>query len=270
MVIWGWGWNKTLNILTINPLHLRVKRDSSPNAHQRALGDFFGIIFLGLTCLAPASVWSHGNQSLDVDIFSEANQSAAGQSEVGQSAADQSEVDQSGVSQSKSIEAFPLKVGGDFELIDHHGELVTKETYKGKHMLVFFGYINCKNMCSISLARIGKALALLGDSVNKLNPVVITVDPDRDTPEAMKLALNKFHPNFIGLTGKPDKLQAVYQNYKQQPTWLGNDGDNDSIISHSSYIYLMDTNGDFATLFPPALNPERMADIIRKYIDGAA
>lgn len=201
---------------------------------------FFGVIFGGAAFLAPALVWSYNDQSLDPGISIE-------------------------VGQSESVGTFPLKVGGGFELIDHHGKLVTNETYKGRHMLVFFGYVNCKNMCSISLARIGKALELLGDSVNKLTPLVITVDPDRDTPEVMKSALNKFHPNFIGLTGKPDKLQTAYQNYKQQPTSIGNDWNNDPIISHSSYIYLMDKSGEFATLFPPALSPERMAYIIRKY-----
>ena len=211
----------------------------------RCLVPFLRAIFWGAAFLAPALVWSHDNHSVDDQSLDPGISVEIGQSE--------------------SVGAFPLKVGGDFELIDHHGKLVTNETYKGRHMLVFFGYVNCKNMCSISLARIGKALELLGDSVNKLTPLVITVDPDRDTPEVMKLALNKFHPNFIGLTGKPDKLQAVYKNYKQKPTEIGNDGNNDPIISHSSYIYLMDKNGEFATLFPPALNPGRMADIMRKY-----
>ncbi|WP_424946056.1 SCO family protein [Candidatus Spongiihabitans sp.] len=221
MVIWGWGWIKTLNILAISRVMAVV------------------------TAAVLVAAWSHDDRGVDDGIV-------VNQSELPGNA------------------DFPLKVGGDFELIDHHGKWVTNETYKGRHMLVFFGYVNCKNMCSISLSRIGKALELLGDSVNKLTPLVITVDPERDTPAAMKSALTKFHPNFIGLTGKPQQLQAAYQNYKQRPRLVGNDPNNDPIISHSSYIYLMDRNGEFATLFPPALNPERMADIIRKHIDGAA
>lgn len=195
---------------------------------------------------------AHGGVGRDVSIAVE----SAGQ--VGQ------------VNQADAIANFPLQVGGDFELIDHHGKWVTNDTYKGRYMLVFFGYVNCKNMCSISLARIGKALELLGEGVDKLTPLVITVDPERDTPAAMKVALPKFNPNFVGLTGTTEQLQVVYQNYKQQPNEVGKDANNESVISHSSYIYLMDKNGVFATLFPPALNPERMADIIRKHIYGAA
>ncbi len=171
----------------------------------------------------------------------------------------------------QSVTTFPLKViGGDFELIDHDGKQVTNKSYQGRHLLVFFGYIGCKSMCSISLARIGKVLTLLGGSVNKLAPLVITVDPKRDTPEVMKAALHKFHPQLIGLTGTADKLQAAYQSYKQKPTLLGNDDNDDAIISHSSYIYLIDNNGEFVTLMPPILTPESMTKIIHKYIDDAS
>lgn len=190
--------------------------------------------------------WSHNNQNLDSGTAITVNRS-------------------------DSLTTFPLKIGdAHFKLIDHHGKQVTNESYKGRHLLVFFGYIGCKSMCSISLARIGKALTLLGDSVNKLAPLVITVDPEHDTPEVMKAALHKFHPQLIGLTGKPDMLKVVYQNYKQNPIALANDENNNPIISHTSYIYLIDKNGQFATLFPPILNPQSMAKIIRKYIDDAS
>lgn len=236
---------------------------TSNRRNKRATGNFFGVllrafsfrVFLfqfflaGAGGLAPTVAWSHNDEhGNNASISVEASQPES----------------------ANSIETFPLQVGGDFELTDHHGQLVTNETYKGQHMLVFFGYVNCENMCSITLDSIGQALTLLGDSVNKLTPLIITVDPERDTPEVMKSALSKFHPNFIGLTGSPDKLQTAYQNYKQKPAVVGHDANNQPVISHSSYIYIMDKKGDFATLFPPILDPESMANIIRKHIDGAA
>ena len=162
---------------------------------------------------------------------------------------------------------LPINVGGEFELIDHNGNQVTNQSYSGKHMLVFFGYASCKNMCSLTLSRVGKALELLGEGAEKLSPIVITVDPDRDTPAVMKSELANYHPGLIGHTGDTQQLEKAYSNFNQNPKSAGKDWDNDPIISHSSYIYLMDQQGNFATLFPPILNPQSMADIIGKYVN---
>ena len=165
---------------------------------------------------------------------------------------------------------LPLEFGGGFELVNHHGETVTDRSYSGKHMLVFFGYASCKNMCSITLTRIGKALELLGEDITRLSPVVITVDPERDTPEAMREDLSKYHPGLIGHTGNPDQLKTAYDAYGQQPRSAGSDWNNEPIISHSSYIFLMDADGEFVTLFPPILNPQSMADIISKHLGSTS
>jgi protein SCO1/2 len=165
---------------------------------------------------------------------------------------------------------IPINVGGYFELVNHHGELVTNLSYTGKHMLVFFGYTNCRNMCSLTLARIGKAMEILGDTIEKLHPVIITVDPERDTPETMKTELSKYHSSLIGHTGNPEQLLEVYGNYNQNPESAGVDWNNEPIVLHTSYIFLMDEHGKFVTLFPPILNPQSMADIIGKYVNGAS
>ncbi len=165
---------------------------------------------------------------------------------------------------------LPLDIRGEFELIDHDGYPVSNQSYSGKYMLVFFGYTNCQNMCSISLSRIGKALEFLGDSVHDLAPLIITVDPERDTPEVMKTELPKYHPSLIGLTGNAGQLETVYTNFSQSPKNAGMDWNDRPIISHSSYIYLFNGQGELETLFPPILNPQSMADIIRKYIHQVA
>ena len=165
---------------------------------------------------------------------------------------------------------LPIDVGGEFELVDHNGAPVNNHSYAGKHMLVFFGYTQCKNMCSLTLTRVGKAMEILGDKVDRLYPVVITVDPDRDTPEVLKSELFKYHPSLIGHTGSQEQLQRAYDNFNQEPESAGTDWNDDPIVSHSSYIFLMDQNGEFVTLFPPILNPQSMADIISKYVDGTS
>lgn len=167
-----------------------------------------------------------------------------------------------------SNSTLPVNVGGDFTLVNHFGELVSRETYADKYSLVFFGYTHCKNMCSLTLTRIGRAMELLGSDVDKVYPLVITVDPERDTPASLKEELPQYHPSLIGHTGGPGQLKQMYDNYNQNPTANGVDWDDDPIIFHQSYIFLMDPEGKLATFFPPILNPESMADIISKYINS--
>ena len=171
--------------------------------------------------------------------------------------------------QSEITATLPLDFGGEFELIDHYGKTVTNKTYLGKYMLVFFGYANCRNMCSMTLSRIGKTLELLGEDVKQLNSVIVTVDPIRDTPLTMKTDLAKYHPNLIGHTGNSQQLNTIYNAYHQKVKSAGNDWNNDPIISHSSYLFLMDIEGNFSTLLPPILNPQSMADIIGKHLKNA-
>ena len=139
--------------------------------------------------------------------------------------------------QDETTAPLPIDITAEFTLTDHHGNAVNHGDYSGKHMLVFFGYASCKNMCSISLTRISDALTILGDSVDKLSPIIITVDPERDTPEVLQTELPKYHSSLIGLTGNSEQLENAYQNFNQKPVNAGNDWNNDPIISHSSYIY---------------------------------
>lgn len=180
-----------------------------------------------------------------------------------------------GVTVAKSVDTpraadFPMQFGGAFELRNHHGERVTNETYLGQYLLVYFGYVQCKNMCPLTLKQMAAALNLLDGLAQDLTALVITVDPKRDTPAVMKQTLAQLHPRLMGLTGRTEQLQTVYRHYHQNPTVVG-DGASDheateAIVSHESYIYLMDPQGTFTTLMPPILSPESMAGIIRKYM----
>lgn len=163
-------------------------------------------------------------------------------------------------------------LGGPFALTDHHGTEVTDQTYAGGHMLVFFGYTNCQVMCSISLKRIGDALALLQDdpdvALDALNPLVITVDPANDTPAALKEGLAHYHPALTGLTGTLEQLTPVYEAYGQKPDVLEVQLGGTSVVQHSSYFFLMGPDGKLQTLFPPVLNAASMAAVLKKYLLG--
>lgn len=172
------------------------------------------------------------------------------------------------VSDSAADDAFPFEVGGPFSLTDHRGSRVTDKDFHGKHMLVLFGYVNCKIMCSTTLNRMSAALDALGDRVDEVAPLIITVDPSRDTPESMKEGLSKYHRALMGLTGTEAELQQAYDAYNIMPEVVGEDWEKKPIISHSSYLYLMGPDGQFQTLLPPIVEPSIMAQIMLKYIDA--
>lgn len=161
-------------------------------------------------------------------------------------------------------------LGGPFALTDHFGNAVTDKTFAGDHMLVFFGYTNCQVMCSISLKRIGDALAILSDdpevNLDGLNPLVITVDPVNDTPAVMQESLSHYHVALTGLTGSLEQLTPVYQAYGQKPDVLDVELGGTSVVQHSSYFFLMGPDGSLRTLFPPVLNASSMAALLKKYL----
>lgn len=161
-------------------------------------------------------------------------------------------------------------IGGPFSLVNHLGEQVTDQTYSGKHMLVFFGYSNCQIMCSLSLKRIADTLTILQEAetaaLTQLHPLVITVDPENDTPARLHESLASYHPALTGLTGSLEQLKPVYKAYGQKPSVLDTKLNESAIVSHSSYFYLMGPDGKLQTFFPPILSAERMADAIQKYL----
>jgi len=137
---------------------------------------------------------------------------------------------------------FGTNLGGSFDLIDHFGEPKQLEDYAGRHVMVFFGYANCLAICSAALPLMADVIDLLGDDAKSdLVPLMITVDPENDTPDFMRKKLAEYHPALIGMTGNP-------------------------IYNHGSFIYLLGPDGKVKTLVPPILEPQQMADIMKKYL----
>lgn len=159
----------------------------------------------------------------------------------------------------------PLGIGGPFKLVDQDTRPVTEQTYRGKYMLVYFGFTFCPDVCPTTLNHVADALDRLGDKADKLVPILITVDPKRDTPEAMKQYVAAFTPRMVGLTGTPEQAAAAARAYrvyfKESRT---GPGPNDYTMDHSSILYLMGPDGAFiAPLRAEASGEQIAADLAR-------
>lgn len=156
-------------------------------------------------------------------------------------------------------------VGGPFTLVTPDGATVTDRTYRGKWLLVYFGFTFCPSTCPTALLEVATALERLGPDAAQLQPLFITVDPQRDTPEVMKEYTQSFDPRIVGLTGTAEEIAAVAREYgayfAPQRTGPGAD---DYVIDHSSYLYLMDPRGEFVRGFAADTPGDRIADTLRE------
>src|SRR5947209_15926558 len=141
-------------------------------------------------------------------------------------------------------------IGGPFALIDQSGKPRTDKDFRGKLMLVYFGFTYCPDVCPTDLQNIGLALDMLGEAGERIQPLFITVDPARDTPEHLKDYVPMFHPRLIGLTGDAAAIHsaaAAYRAYYAQVPLK----DDDYTVDHSSFVYLMGADGEYLGFFPP-------------------
>lgn len=163
---------------------------------------------------------------------------------------------------------FPTIKGGDFRLVDQSGEERTSKDPDNRFQLVFFGYAKCKAICSVALPRMAEVADLLEADGMLVTPVLITVDPERDTVTALAEAVPKYHPRLVGLTGSDKALEEAYRAFQIERKVVFVDPEQGPVYAHGSYIYLLGPDGSFKTLFPPILSPERIAELVRRYADG--
>ena len=163
---------------------------------------------------------------------------------------------------------LPFDLGGDFTLIDQHGATRTQESPDDTHQLLFFGYANCQQICSAALPLMGDIARELSDQGLNVEPIMITVDPTRDTVEKIGPPLEQHHDDFIGLTGSEEALQIAYDAFSVEKEEIFFDPEFGPIFSHGSFIYLLSPEGKFMTLFPPILAPEQAANIVKQNIEA--
>lgn len=156
-------------------------------------------------------------------------------------------------------------VGGPFTLTDHTGKRVTDKDYRGQEMLVFFGFTSCPDICPAAMQLVSAALDKLGPKAERVTPIFITVDPQRDTPERLAEFVDHFNPRIVGLTGTPEETAAAAKAYRVYYKKVeDNDAPDDYTMDHTSIMYLMDQNGEFITHFSPTTTPDEMAARIAK------
>jgi protein SCO1 len=151
-------------------------------------------------------------------------------------------------------------IGGPFTLVDQDGRTVTDETYRGKWLLVYFGYTHCPDTCPMALNNIAEALDLLDAAMRaKLQPIFITVDSERDTPVVMKDYVGAFEgAGIVGLSGSPQQVAAIETAYRIH-TQRHDDGNGEYSVDHTSVIHIMDPAGHFVGLVSDLMPPERLA-----------
>ncbi len=159
-------------------------------------------------------------------------------------------------------------VGGSFELMNHEGRMVSDASFRGKYMLVYFGYTFCPDVCPTTLSTMAEAIEILGYEGRDVIPIFITVDPDRDTPEHLATYVRYFHPRLVALTGTRDQVARAakaYRIYYARVPEPGNDPDS-YLVDHSSLVFLMDREGRYMTHFSHGTEASEMAEKIRSLL----
>ena len=156
-------------------------------------------------------------------------------------------------------------VGGPFTLTDQAGRKRSDSEFRGKLMIVYFGYTMCPDVCPADLMAISQALDALGPAADGIQPIFITVDPERDT-KVLAEYVSAFHKSLIGLTGSPEEIRKLANAYKAFYAKVPGPHDGEYSIDHTGLIYLMGRGGEYLGFMPPQTDPGRLTEILRKYL----
>lgn len=162
-------------------------------------------------------------------------------------------------------------IGGAFALTDQSGRTRTDADFRGQLLLVYFGFTYCPDICPTDLHEIGLAMDQLGDDAKSVQPLFVTLDPERDTAEHLARYVPLFHPRLIGLTGGIDAVRSAADAYRvyYKRVATGPRPD-DYTVDHSAFIYLMDRDGNYLTFFPPGTDAGKLVGMVRAYLRGGA
>ncbi|MDB2407929.1 SCO family protein [Jannaschia sp.] len=160
---------------------------------------------------------------------------------------------------------FPTDFGGAWELTDHHGAARNQVDSEGRIQLIFFGYASCEAICTVALPVMSEVSAALMARGVDTAPLVVTVDPERDTVATMGPALAEYAPGLTGLTGSEEALAHIRDLFHVERKALFEEPLGGTVYTHGSHIYVMDGDGAFLTLLPPILSVDRMVEIVEGY-----
>ena len=165
-----------------------------------------------------------------------------------------------------SREVAGVSIGGSFTLTDQNGDIRHDSDFRGKLMLVYFGYTYCPDVCPATLNTMTAAMDKLGASATAVQPIFITVDPTRDTVPQMKSYAANFTPRLLALTGTPAEIAAAAKAYRVYFQPVKGEGADDYSVDHSAFVYLMGRDGRYLAHFAPDIGADQMAAAIKKYL----
>ena len=154
-------------------------------------------------------------------------------------------------------------VGGPFTLTDQRGKRVSLADYRGMIVVLYFGYTFCPDVCPTDLYAVAGMLNLLGADGARVQPLFITLDPERDTRAMLGPYVESFNPRFVALSGSAREIRDVATRYKVFFEKVRPPGANYYMIDHTAFTYVIDARGNYAGFFPPGTSGERMAALVR-------
>src|SRR3990170_679671 len=158
-------------------------------------------------------------------------------------------------------------IGGPFTLVDQHGKTVTDQDFRGRFMLIFFGFTHCPDICPAELQVMSASLDALGPEGAEVVPIFVTLDPERDSPAIMGDYVKNFGARFVGLTGSPDAIAAAAKAYRVAYSKFHEDpAKSDYSIDHSALVYLMGKDGEYVTHFAYGTPAAKMTETLRRYL----
>lgn len=159
-------------------------------------------------------------------------------------------------------------INGRFMLMNHYGEMVTDRDFGDRYQLIYFGYTYCPDVCPSALMVITQALKLLGDDAVRIQPLFISVDPERDTPQVLREYVSYFHPSIIGLTGSPELIARTAKNFRvsYEKVLVPGMPPDQYQMDHSAGVFLLAPNGRFLVKFAHGMLPKDMAARIKDFL----
>jgi protein SCO1/2 len=158
------------------------------------------------------------------------------------------------------------EIGGAFTLTDQNGNKVTEKSYSGQYRLVYFGFTMCPVICPAGLQKMANTLNELDEDADRIQPIFITVDPERDTPDVLRQYVKQFHPRLVGLTGTPADIESIKKAYRVFATKVEDENLSDYTMDHSTFTYLMGPENQLMSLYRDSDTAESIASDIKSKI----